>query len=159
MLTEKKFKTKHGYCHILTDRIILSKDGNIENVVKETSGEKIAKIVLTSGLITYILYFLFTNKGEFQVKVASIIVLVAIGFALLMDRNISRTRIIERNRIKEVKLKKTLFGLRYSRFEIIFENENGKLRRRIIELQRPLIGNGTDNTKAIEIMKEANLLL
>ena len=46
----------------------------------------------------------------------------------------SATPIIERNKSKGIKLKKAIFGLTRSRFEVLFEDYNGKIKKRLIML-------------------------
>ena len=46
MKTEKIFKTKTGFCHILSDKIILTRDGIIGNVAKVTVGNTINRVLL-----------------------------------------------------------------------------------------------------------------
>ena len=46
MESEKTFKTKTGFCHILPDKIILTRDGVVGNVAKVTVGNNITRILL-----------------------------------------------------------------------------------------------------------------
>jgi len=46
VIENKTFKTKTGYCHILPDRIVLTRDGVIGNVAKMTVGNNITPLGL-----------------------------------------------------------------------------------------------------------------
>jgi hypothetical protein len=46
MESEKIFKTKTGFCHILPDKIVLKRDGVVGNAAKVTVGNNIARILL-----------------------------------------------------------------------------------------------------------------
>ncbi len=46
------FRTKTGYCHILADRILLTRDGIAGNIAKLTVGNKISRILIIYGLIS-----------------------------------------------------------------------------------------------------------
>ena len=59
---------------------------------------------------------------------------------------------------KEVKLKKALKGLTRSRFEVMFEDEKGKIKKRLIMLPGSLSDGQNETEKAIEIMTEEQLL-
>ena len=79
-------------------------------------------------------------------------------YGIFSSVNNSATPIIERNKIKSFDLKKAIFGLTRSRFEVKFEDENAKTKKRLIMLPSSM-NNGQDETeKAIEIMKAENLL-
>ena len=67
METEKTFKTKTGFCHILTDRIVLTRDGVIGNVAKVTVGNNITRILLIYGAISIgLFYFAFDSYKSGQ---------------------------------------------------------------------------------------------
>lgn len=54
MEQEKTFKTKTGFCHILLDKIVLTRDGVVGNVAKVTVGKSIARILIIYGAMTVI---------------------------------------------------------------------------------------------------------
>ena len=68
---EKKFKTKTGFCHILPDKIILTRDGIIGNVAKITVGNGISRIlIIYSSFAILLLYFGFKAYQENKVVTA-----------------------------------------------------------------------------------------
>jgi len=132
---ENKFRTKTGYFHILADRIVLTKDGVAGNIAKVTVGNKIYRILIIYSLISlYLFYFAFEYFMEG--KIASTVFNSFLGLFLIykikQSLNYSATSIIERNSIKEVKCMNAKFGATRSAFEIVFEESNGKLKKRLI---------------------------
>ena len=125
------FRTKTGYCHILADRILLTRDGIAGNIAKLTVGNKITRILIIYGLISiFLFYFAFEYFKED--KFASMVFNIILGLFLLYNikksLNYSAASIIARDRIKEVKFMNAKFGATRSAFEIVFEDNNGKLK-------------------------------
>ncbi len=161
MAIKKSFKTKTGFCHILPDKIILSRDGIIGNVTKVTVENNISRILLIyGGLSLFLLYSSFNSfqKGQTLISVLYGIVGLFLIYGIFKSLNNSATSIIERSRIKEVKLKKSIAGITRSRFEIMFEDENGKMKKRLIMLPGSLTGGKIETDKAIGMMIEEKLL-
>lgn len=161
MENEKVFKTKTGFCHILPDKVILTRDGIIGDVAKVTVGNNVTRIlIIYCGLSIALLYFAFSNYHNGRTFQS--IFFGAIGIYLLYgifsSLNNSATPIIERNKIKSVDLKKAIFGLTRSRFEVKFEDENGKMKKRLIMLPGSMNNGQNETEKAIEIMTAENLL-
>jgi hypothetical protein len=57
-------------------------------------------------------------------------------------------------KIKSVKLKRAIFGITRSRFEILFEEHNWKIIKRLIMLLGSMSNGQKETEKAIQIMKE-----
>jgi len=133
MENEKTFKTKTGFCHILPDKIVLSRDGIIGNAAKVTVGNNISRIlVIYGGLSMFLFYSAFNSfqKGQIPISVLYGIVGLFLIYGIFTSLNNSATPIIERNKIKGIKLKKAILGLTRSRFEVLFEDDNGKIKKR-----------------------------
>ncbi len=161
MNSEKTFRTKTGYCHILPDKIILSRDGIIGNVSKITVGNNISRLLITYGGISIGLFYLaFISYKQSQV-IQSILFVISglyLAYGILNSLNNSATPIIDRHKIKEVKFKKAITGLTRSRFEVFFEDEQGKIKKRIIMLPGYLLDGQAETEKAIKMMKDENLI-
>ena len=161
MESEKKFKTKTGFCHILPDKIILTRDGVIGNVAKITVGNGIARTLIIYSIISlYLLYSAFNSyqKGEnvfafFYGILASFLI-----YGIVKSINNSATPIIERSKIKEAKFINAISGLTRSRFEIVFKDNNGKLKKRLIILPGSLNDGHNETAKALEIMKSEKII-
>ena len=161
MKNEKTFKTKTGFCHILPNKIILTRDGIIGNVAKVTVGKNITRIlIIYGGLSAFLLYSAFNSfqKGQVPISTLYLIVGLFLIYGIFASLNNSATPIIERNKIKSIKFKKATFGITRSRFEILFEEENGKIKKRLIMLPGSISNGQNETERAIEIMKEEKLM-
>ncbi len=160
MEDEKKFRTKTGYCHILPDKIILTKDGIIGNIAKITVGNGISRILIIYTLFAvFFLYFAFKAYQESKI----VTTLFYVGFAgyllykVKQSTNYSATSTIERNKIKEIKFIDAKYGAKRSRFEVLFEDERGEIKTRLILLPGSLNDGENETKKALEIMKSEKL--
>ena len=156
MEIEKKFKTKTGFCHILPDKIILTRDGIIGNVSKISVGNGISRIlIIYSSFAIFLLYFGFKAYQENNVVTALFYIFFAfyLLFKVKQSMNYSAASTIERNKIKEVKFIDAKYGATRSRFEVLFEDEKGKIKTRLILLPGSLNDGENETKKALEIMK------
>lgn len=161
MDTEKTFKTKTGFCHILPDKIVLTRDGIIGNVVKVAVGNNLSRILIIYGGLSFgLFYFAFEGYKNGQILQLILFGLLGIYFVygIVKSTNNVATPIIDRQKIKEVKLKKAISGLTRSRFEVFFEDEEGKIKKRLIMLPGSLTDGRNETEKAIKIMKDEKLL-
>ena len=161
MESEKIFRTKTGFCHILPDKIVLTRDGVIGNVAKVTVGNNIARILLIYGAITVgLFYFGFEayKTGQMLQPILFGLIGLYLIYGIVSSLNNSATPIIARENIKDVKLKKAIKGLARSRFEVLFEDENGKIKKRLIMLPGSLTDGHNETEKALHLMKEERLL-
>jgi len=129
---KKTFKTKTGFCHILPDKIVLTRDGIIGNISKGVVGNNIGKILfIYGGLSVVLFYYAFDNyqKGLILLPIIFGLIELYLIYGIINSLNNSAIPIIERDKIKEVKLKKAIIGLTRSRFEIIFYDENNKIKK------------------------------
>lgn len=158
---EKKFKTKTGFCHILPDKIILTRDGVIGNISEVTVGNTLWRILVIYSIIAItLLYFAFDNYKNGEIGEAIFLGLPGIFFmyAIISSLNNSATPVINRQKIKAVKLKKGITGLTRSRFEVLFEDEQGSVKKRLIMLPGSLTNGGNEITKAVKIMTDEKLI-
>ena len=79
-------------------------------------------------------------------------------YGIINCLNNSANPIIYRQKIKEVKVKQAVKGLTRSRFEVLFGNEKGKIKKRLILLPGSLNKGQNETKKAVEIMKDEQLL-
>ncbi|WP_452219239.1 phosphoribosylaminoimidazolesuccinocarboxamide synthase [Lacinutrix undariae] len=158
---EKQFKTKTGFCHILPDKIILTRDGIIGNMAKVAVGKSITRVIIIYGGISiFLLYSAFDSfqTGQVPMSIFYLIIGLFLMYGIFTSLNNSATPIIERKDITSIKFKKAIFGITRSRFEVLFKDENGKIKKRIIMLPGSL-DNGKNETEiAKKIMKEEKLL-
>ncbi len=161
MEKENTFKTKTGYCHILKDKIVLTRDGVIGNMAKVISSNNLTRILIVYTLFAFFLLYLAykgSKEGQFFMPLFYGTVSFYLFFGVFTSRNNSVTPVIERDKIKGVKYIKATFGLTRARFEVFFEDENGKIKKRIIMLPGSLSNGKVETEKALEIMKQEGLL-
>ncbi|SDS22600.1 hypothetical protein SAMN05192545_1005 [Maribacter dokdonensis] len=160
MKNEKVFRTKTGFCHILPDRILLTRDGVKGNVANATVGKSITRVLIIYGIIAaFLLFSAFQSfqKGEIPIAVVYSIVGLFLVYGIFKSLNNSATPNIQRDKIKSVKFKKAILAITRSRFEVVFE-EDGAIKKRIIMLPG-IMGNGQNETeKARKMMIEEKLL-
>ena len=161
METEKTFITKTGFCHVLPDKIVLTRDGIIGNVAKATVGNNISRVLLIYGglscFLIYLAYDLYL-KGQNAQAIFFGLGSVYLIYNFLNSLNNSATPIIDRNKIKDVKYKKAIPGLTRSRFEIKFEDDDGKIKKRLIMLPGSMSNGPSETEIAIKIMTDEKLL-
>ncbi len=158
---EKKFRTKTGFCHILSDKIILTRDGIIGNVAKITVGNGISRTLIIYSVISiFLLYSAYSSfqKGENVSVLFFGLLATFLIYGIIKSINNSASPIIERNKIKGAKFINAKVGLTRSRFEILFEDENGKLKKRLIMLPGSLNDGSNETEKALAIMKSERIL-
>lgn len=159
---EKSFKTKTGFCHVLEDKIVLTRDGEIGNISEITVGNSINRILIIYGLIAvlffYFAYDYFKSEHIFLSILFSCLGFY-LGYGIISSLNNSTTPIIFRNKIKEVKFKKGFKGITRSRFEIFFTDESGKIKKRLIMLPGSLSNGDAEIDKALKLFHEDKLII
>lgn len=161
MDAEKTFRTKLGFCHILPDRIVFSNDGNIENVNDTPDGNILIKLLTVYGIMAAIfIYFAYDNYNEGQVMFSALFGFAALYlvYGIAVSTNNSAASVIYRNKIKKVIFKKAIPFVTRSRFEVLFENSEGKIKKRLIMLPGSLTGGNNETEKALRIMREEDLV-
>jgi hypothetical protein len=160
-MEENKFRTKTGYCHILEDRILLTRDSIVGNISEIAVGNNISRILIIYAIISiFLFYFAFEYYRE--EKSASMVFNVILGlflvYSIKKSWNNSAASIIQRESIKEVKFMNAKYGATRSVFEIIFEDLDGKLKKRLILLPGSLNNGPEETEKALAIMKNNKLI-
>jgi hypothetical protein len=161
METELKFKTKTGFCHILTNKIVLTRDGVIGNIAELTTGNNIYRIFGIYGIMSIVLLYMAYTKLvkeewiEFAVYCGIGIYLV---FSLIKSINLSATPIIELNKIKNVEFKPAKKFLTRGYFKVDFEQNDGKIKSRLIMLTGSLNDGTNETEKAVGVMKKTGLI-
>lgn len=159
---EKTFKTKTGFCHILPNSIVLTRDGIIGNVATVTIGNNISRIlVIYGGLAAILFYYAFDyyKSGQIFLPVFFALLGLYLIYGILASINNSATPIIDRNKIREIKFKKAFAGLTRSRFEVMFEDKTGKIKKRLIMLPGSWSDGQNETEKALRIMTEEKLIM
>src|SRR4051812_40868831 len=99
MPSDKTFPTKTGFCHILPDKIILTRDGVIGHIAQVTVGNGMARILIIYAALTIWIFYNSYHSYQSEEFVKSILLLVlglAVGYVTISSLNNSATPIIER---------------------------------------------------------------
>lgn len=158
---EKIFRTKTGFCHVLPDKIVLTRDGIIRDISEIVIGNNIKQPLIVYGVIALgLFYFAYEKYQEGKMLLSVIFGLLGLGvmYSIFQSRNYSATPILERSKIKSCRLKKGLKGITRSRFEVLFEDKNGKTKKRLIMLPSSMYDGQDETEKAITIMKDEGVL-
>lgn len=161
MESDKMFKTKTGFCHILPDKIVLTRNGLRGDLAVVAAGSNIARLLITyTGLATVLFYVAYTAFRHGDTGEA--IFFGALGAFLLLgvlrSLNNSATPVIERSSIQSVRFVRGFTGLTRSRFEVRFANEKGQIKKRLIMLPGTVTGGREEAQKALIIMRSENLI-
>lgn len=157
----KVFKTKTGYCHILKDKIVLSRDGIVGNVASVVSGNHIYQsVIIYLTAIGFLTYFLIKNYSEKSyVGIALDATLIAVlSYYIFRAFGYSATPVIERNKISQIVYKKAIPFLTRASFEVHFTDEKGRNKKRLIFLPGSLTNSETIANEALEIMRSEHLI-
>ena len=161
MGNEKIFKTKTGFCHILPDKIVLTRDGIVGNIAKVTIGKSILRILIIYVIISFGLFYFAYNNYKNGKAVQSIlfgVLGIYLFYGIVSSLNNSSAPIIDRKKIKSVKFKKAIVGLTRSRFEVLFEDDQGKIKKRLIMLPGSLTDGQNETDRALKIMSEEKII-
>ncbi|CAM3619970.1 hypothetical protein FLGE108171_06440 [Flavobacterium gelidilacus] len=157
----KIFKAKIGYCHVFNDKIILSKDLNIDDISKVVVSNNINRVLIIYGLISVFLlyksYAVFINK-DYVFSLFFLSLGLYLFYGIITSRNTSTTPIVFRNSIEKVVFIKAKPFLTRAYFEIYFNDENNILNKRLIMLPSSFSNGKSETEKALKIFKEENLI-
>lgn len=158
---EQKFRTKTGYCHILEDKIVLTRTGVIENLEGITVKENSPIILVVYSVIAIgLLFSAWTNyetgQNFFAIMFGSVGIFLING--IVRSINFSGTPLIHRADIIQTDFKKGVWGLTRDRFEIIFTDAKGNRRKRLILLPGSFSATKESLAEAMKIMEETGLM-
>lgn len=142
----KCFKTKTGYCYLRSSMIVLTRGNSRSTMVKLTQIMSLLmdgfQLVIGLLLLCYVCFFCAERFWLGAVAFALISGWLLYGSLPFFLGGYSATPIIRKGSIRKVRFYRGVKGITRSRFEITFENHNGKLRRRLIILPGNLSGAG-----------------
>ncbi|MEJ6793216.1 MAG: phosphoribosylaminoimidazolesuccinocarboxamide synthase [Lacinutrix sp.] len=161
MSTKNSFKTKTGYCHVLQDKIVLYRKGFIGDLAKLKSGEGIYGLLAFRGVLAVFLFYMAFSKINnnhwvlFGVYFGIAIFLV---YNIITSLNLSAASVIDFSKIIAVEFKPAKKLLTRSYFIVNFKQNNGKTKSRLIMLPGSLNNGNVETKKALEIIKNAELI-
>jgi hypothetical protein len=161
MDSEKKFKTKFGYCHILEEKIVIRNSGIRGNI---------SKFIFNASMMrAQIFYFAFAVLATYffvdAVRMGNVGLCILFGsftllymYPVIVGHNYSATFEIKKRKIIRIEYKKGIPGLILARFVVHFETDEGKINKRIIALPGVFGENEVEAGKAIELFKSEGLM-
>jgi len=161
MTVTASFKTKTGYCHLLEDRIVLSKESKLSEIDEVMTRKSIGKTLTLYGAFAVgLLYLAFQSYSKDEQAQTTIIAALALFliYGIVVSINNSTTPIVMRNQIIQTKFKKAIFGITRARFEVFFKDENGKLKKRLILLPGAAANGKELSKRAVQVMRDNGLL-
>ena len=162
MEQEKTFRTKTGFCHILPDKIVLTRDGLIGEISKITVGNSISRILIIYSVLTLGLFYYAFGAYQEENYVQTILYSV-LGLALIIgiinSMNNSTAPVIHRHQINEVKFSEGMIGITRSRFVVKFKNDKGQIKKRLIMLPGSMSQGEEETIKVVQIMKKEGFLI
>ena len=155
------FKTKTGFCHILSDKILLTREGVAGTAAKHVTGNNIIRVLIIYGLITagifYSAYVAYSEKN-YLFTIFCILFGIWILYGIAISLKNSATPIIVRSSIIKIIFKPAITGIKRAHFEVLFTDANGKQKKRLIMLPGSLNNGVSEVEKALAIMKQEKLL-
>jgi hypothetical protein len=162
MASDKVFRTKTGFCHVLPDRLVLSRDEELgdDAALVNASGGISKALVLYALAAGWLLYKAYGAYRGGQMGEALLFLGVAVVFFLAAARSLnnSTASVIERSRIRAVHFISSAANMSLARFEVLFADGSGRVRKRLILLPGLAAGGAAETQKAVEIMRAENLL-
>lgn len=155
----KSFETKTGFCHVFTDKIVLSKDLN--GTIKVVANNNIKRIFLLHGLVSIYNFYMFynsINEKKYFFSILFLVIGLIFTFGIFNSLNNSTTPIIFRNSIKEVVFIKAKPYITRAYFEVYFTDENNSTKKRLIMLPGSFSNGKSETEKALKIFKEEGLI-
>ena len=161
---EKTFRTKTGYCHILPDKIVFSKDGRLESVSYNKPKNhnpilfKVIYGIITFGVFYFVIYKY--NNGEMNITETALTIGITSIFLFLISNSLKQQTItyIDRQQILKVKYIPSLGPLTYGRFDLSFKTDSGQTLTTRITLRDHNVFGKKETDDAVKIMTEENLI-
>ncbi len=158
---EQIFKTKTGFCHVFSDRIVFSKLGKAAEVKEQVGGTKSYSSALMYGILVLAnAYFAYTSylNERFGSSLFFVVMGIYLAYAVRNHLKFSAALVIPRDSILKIEFIEGTSFLTRSRFMIHFKNMKGELRYRLIMLPGSMRNGKEETAKALQIFKEEGLL-
>ena len=155
------FKTKTGFCHLLPDKIVLTREGVAGEAAKRLAGSSIARPLVIYGLLSaFNLHNAWTSFLGKEYGFTFFFAGLSIWFLYSIFRSLNNSAApeISRAAIQKIVFKPAKPGLTRAYFEVIF-TENNHLKKRLILLPGSLSSGSTEAAKALEVFTSQGLLV
>jgi hypothetical protein len=155
--TPLTFETKKGFCHVFDDRIVLTNDGDCNRVDPNPRQQERSMFVYLYAFMA--LYLLFQAVENLQMAryfggVTRILIVVALIAVVVKSINTTGVPLILRKDIVSVVFSPARQNMTRAYFTVLYKNNNGAVKRRLIMLPGSLSGGADATEKALAIMTE-----
>ena len=157
MRPSRVFKTRTGYCHITKDKIILSRNEIInspDEIVSRDNNIVILSFYAILAAIMIYLSFRGYQMAEYYISGCFFVLAFFLLIHIYASRNNSMTNVIQRSKITDIQFRKAISPRKPGYFIIFFEDTDGSIKRRFIELPTPTDKDESGAQRAIDIMTE-----
>jgi len=148
---KEKFRTKNGYCILLSDRLIMGRTYTIDPS-KVSSKDPIKSIIGIYLLLSIGLFYYANFEYQRHSNINALLYLclgLYLSIGALYSLRYSAVSLIDYKDIKSIRIRRSIPGLVRNRFVVSFENAKGKLSKRLI-LMPGTLGKGKAETKLAE---------
>ena len=109
------------------------------------------------GVIIYLGFIEYKRENYVSIGFYGVIALI-LSYGFITSLKNSGTPVIDKKQFKEVKFIKGASGATRDRFEVFFENEEGKIKKRLIILPGSLSKGDKEAEKALSLFKSEGYL-
>ena len=154
-LPSQTFKFTAGYCHVIPRFVVITKNGNSNDVLRTKEKNtyprymKLAMLVYVAFVIAGVYALIEGQRGAF---LAFVFATVPCLFFILRLRGKSNTRVIERSQIRNIQLKKIRSN---PTFVILFRDDKGKMKERHLPMKAEDL---KEIDKALKLLRSQNLM-
>ena len=137
MESEARFKTKTGYCHLLEDKIVLTRNGIIGDLAKVTVGRNILLPLFTYGILGVFLIYKSIDaimKDAWSIGLLYGLAGIFFLFNIFKSAAYSATPIILKEQISKIEFRPAKKYLTRGYFKVDFTDNKGRLKHRLIML-------------------------
>ncbi len=159
--SEKKFRTKTGYCHIFPDKIVLTRSSTVGEFSNIVVGNSIYRVLIIQGLITiFLAYSAFGNFRNGNVSFGFLWAFFVLFFLYNIVSSLKNSAIpvIYRNQIEGITFVPAVKIISRAYFSVQFKDEKGTSKKRLIILPGSLNNGDAEAEIAVRIMKEEGIL-
>lgn len=157
MTNELSFKTRTGYCYILSDKIVLTRNGIIGDMANLTIGNNPSRMLLIySVLVVCLLYASFNalEKGIYGSAILFIGLSSFLVYGIIRSSYHSATPVIAIDKIIRVQFTNSgTAGINRAFFTIHFADERGRIKKRLIALPGAFYSKEEETVSALATMK------
>lgn len=161
MDNRETFETSRGYCHVLKDKILFTRNKSPKDLETFAPNYILTTLLIIYGMITvFLLYKAYLNYQTQEWLLVSLFVIGALYliYELFRSLSYSTTSVIERDAIENVVFRPIKPFVRRSHFRVYFKNANGKTKTRLIILPRSFKLKEKQTKKAMRVMKRSGLI-